>query len=212
MTQNDTTVTVDPPSPSQEGAHLPAPLVLDFNAVAMTDVQFVQFCADNRELRIELTAERELVVMPPANPETSSKNSTISGELYIWSKRDGSGLSFDSSAGFTFPNGAMRSPDASWLARERWEALPDEERRRFSHIVPDFVIELRSPSDILSMVQAKMEEYMENGVRLSWLIDPFQRRVYVYRAGQSFATLENPATVSGEGVLLGFQLNLQEIW
>ena len=212
MTQPNTATTVEAPTPPQDGIHLPAPLVLDFRAIEMTDEQLVQFCADNGELRIELTAERELIIMPPANPTTGWKNSTISGELYIWSKQDGRGLSFDSSSGFTFPNGAMRSPDASWVARERWEALLEEERNIFSHIAPDFVAELRSPSDSLRMVQAKMEEYIENSVRLGWLIDPFQRRVHIYRTGHPVEVLESPATVSGEEVLPGFVLNLQEIW
>lgn len=191
---------------------LASPLVLDFKAIEMTDDQFVQFCADNDDLRIELTAKRELIVMPPTNLETGSENLSLSAQLYNWTRQDGSGIGFDSSSMFTLPNGAVRSPDASWMLRERWVALPLEERRRFSHIVPDFVAELRSPSDRLSYVQLKMEEYMENGARLGWLIDPFQRRVYVYRPGQPVEVLENPARVSGEDVLPGFELNPQEIW
>ena len=190
---------------------LASPLVLDFKAIEMTDDQFVQFCADNDDLRIELTAKRELIVMPPTNPETGSENLSLSAQVYNWTRQDGSGIGFDSSSMFTLPNGAVRSPDASWMLRERWVALPLEERRRFSHIVPDFVAELRSPSDRLSYVQLKMEEYMENGARLGWLIDPFQRRVYVYRPGQPVEVLENPARVSGEDVLPGFELNPQEI-
>lgn len=191
---------------------LASPLVLDFKAIEMTDDQFVQFCADNDDLRIELTAKRELIVMPPTNLETGSENLSLSAQLYNWTRQDGSGIGFDSSSMFTLPNGAVRSPDASWMLRERWVALPLEERRRFSHIVPDFVAELRSPSDRLSYVQLKMEEYMENGARLGWLIDPFQRRVYVHRPGQPVEVLENPARVSGEDVLPGFELNPQEIW
>jgi Uma2 family endonuclease len=191
---------------------LASPLVLDFKAIEMTDDQFVQFCADNDDLRIELTAKRELIVMPPTNLETGSENLSLSAQLYNWTRQDGSGIGFDSSSMFTLPNGAVRSLDASWMLRERWVALPLEERRRFSHIVPDFVAELRSPSDRLSYVQLKMEEYMENGARLGWLIDPFQRRVYVYRPGQPVEVLENPARVSGEDVLPGFELNPQEIW
>jgi Uma2 family endonuclease len=190
---------------------LASPLVLDFKAIEMTDDQFVQFCADNDDLRIELTAKRELIVMPPTNLETGSENLSLSAQLYNWTRQDGSGIGFDSSSMFTLPNGAVRSLDASWMLRERWVALPLEERRRFSHIVPDFVAELRSPSDRLSYVQLKMEEYMENGARLGWLIDPFQRRVYVYRPGQPVEVLENPARVSGEDVLPGFELNPQEI-
>ena len=212
MTQPNTTAIVEAPTPPQEGMRLPYLLVLNFRAIKMTDEQLVQFCADNRELRIELTAERELIIMPPANMTTGWQNNAISGELYIWAKQDGTGLSFDSSTGCTLPNGAMRSPDASWIARERWDALPDSEKYIFSHIVPDFVVELRSPSDTLRMLQAKMEEYIENGVRLGWLIDPQQRRVYVYRPGQPVGVLENPETVSGDPVLPGFVLNLQEIW
>ena len=212
MTQYNTAATVDAPAPTQEGVFLPNPLLLDFSAIEMTDEQFVKFCADNRELRIELTAERKLIVMPPANPDTGHKNYTINGELYAWSKQDGTGLGFDSSTGFTFPNGAMRSPDASWVARERWEALPEDERTKFSHLVPDFVVEIRSPSDSLRMAQAKMAEYIENGVRLGWLIDPFQRRVHIYRPGQPVEVLQDPESLSGETVLPGFVLNLQEIW
>ena len=121
-------------------------------------------------------------------------------------------MSFDSSSGFTLPNGAVRAPDASWMPREKWDAVPEEDQTRFSHVVPDFVIELRSPSDTLPTVQAKMEEYISNGVRLGWLIDPFQRRVHVYQAVQAVQLLENPDTVSGEPVLPGFVLNLSEIW
>ena len=212
MTQQDATTTIEAPAPTLEGVFLPNPLLLDFSAIEMTDEQFVKFCADNGELRIELTADRELIVMPPANPTTGWKNATITGELYIWSKQDGTGIAFDSSAGFTFPNGAMRSPDASWIALERWETLPEDERNIFSHIAPDFVAELRSPSDSLRIAQAKMAEYIENGVRLGLLIDPRQRRVYVYRQGQPVEVLQDPETVSGETVLPGFVLNLQEIW
>ena len=212
MTQHNTTATVEAPALPRAGVYLPNSLALDFSAIEMTDEQFVQFCADNGHLRIELTAERKLIVMPPANPDTSSKNYSINGEVYLWSKQDGTGVGFDSSAGFTLPNGAVRSPDASWMSKERWEAVPEDDKLRFSHIAPDFVAELLSPSDSLRMLQAKMEEYIENGVRLGWLIDPFQRQVHIYRPGQTVEVLESPASVSGESVLPGFVLNLQEIW
>ena len=206
------TATAEVPAPASEAAYLPSPLTLDFRAIEMTDDQLVQFCADNRELRIELTAKKELIIMPPANPVTSWENGKLFLQVGNWAEKDGSGLCFDSSAGFTFPNGAMRSPDASWIARERWESLDAADRRRFSHITPDFVAELRSPSDRLATLQAKMAEYIENGVRLGWLIDPRQRRVYVYRPGQPVEVWENPETVSGEAVLPGFTLNLRDIW
>ena len=212
MTQHNPTATIEAPAQTQDITPLPFLLVLDFNAIEMTDEQFGQFCADNRELRIELTAKRELIIMPPAFPTTGVKNATITGELYAWSKQDGTGLSFDSSAGFTFPNGAMRSPDASWIRRESWDALAEDELNKFSHIVPDFVAELRSDSDRLTTLQDKMAEYIENGVRLGWLIDPFQRRVHVYRPGKAVEVLEDPEKVSGEEVLPGFELSLQEIW
>ena len=212
MTQRDTTATIEAPAPPQDAIHLPSPLVLDFRAIELTGDQLVQFCADNGDLRIELTAEKKLIVMPPASSATGWENGIIYGELYVWAKRDGTGLSFDSSAGFTFPNGAIRSPDASWITRERWEAHPDADKRRFSRIAPDFVAELRSPSDNLGMLQDKMAEYIENGVRLGWLIDPFQRRVHVYRPGRAVEVQEAPALVSGESVLPGFVLDLQEIW
>ena len=198
-----------PPEPS---ADPPGPLTLNIRAIEMTGDQLLRLCADNRDLRIELTAEKELIIMPPANPTTSSKNGALTAQIYFWSKQDGTGICFDSSAGFTFPNGAMRSPDASWIARERWEALDEDDRHKFSHIAPDFVAELRSPSDRLPVVQAKMTEYIDNGVRLGWLIDPPQRRVYIYRPGQPMEILENPETVSGEPVLPGFTLNLADIW
>ena len=187
-------------------------LVLNFSAIKMTDDQLVQFCADNDDLRIELTAERELMIMASANPTCGFQNGSLSGELYIWTKQDGTGLSFDSSSGFTFPNGAMRAPDASWILRERWESVPDDGKSRFSHIAPDFVAELGSPSDSLPMLQAKMAEYIENGVRLGWLIDPSLRQVHVYRPGQAVKILDGPETVSGDPVLSGFVLNLLEIW
>ena len=137
MTQPNAATAVQAHASPQGSAGLPVPLVLDFGAVPMTDDQLVQFCADNRDLRIELTAERELIVMPPANPTTGSQNSALNAQVYNWSFQDGMGLSFDSSSGFTFPNGAMRSPDASWILKERWEAVPEIDRNRFSHIVPD---------------------------------------------------------------------------
>ena len=206
------TATAEALAPTVPAEYLPSPLALDFRAIEMTDDQLVQFCADNRELRIELTSKKELIIMPPANPTSSQENSSLNAQLYFWTKQDGSGLCFDSSAGFTFPNGAMRSPDASWIARERWESLDAAERYRFSHIVPDFVVELRSPTDRLVTLQAKMAEYIENGVRLGWLIDPQRRRVYIYRPGQPVAMLQNPETISGESVLPGFTLNLRDIW
>ena len=196
----------------EQGLFAPYRLVLDFSALTMTDGQFLRFCADNEFIKFELSAERELVIMPPGNPESGSQNSALTALVYNWSKQDGTGVSFDSSSLFRLPNGAVRAPDASWMARDRWEAVPRSERRRIPDVVPEFVAELRSPSDTLPDLQRKMAEYIDNGVRLGWLIDPDDKTVYVYRPGAAPQVLDDPATVSGEAVLPGFDLNLQEIW
>ena len=211
-TATGATAIAEAPPPPEPSADPPGPLILNIRAIEITDDQLLRICADNRDLRIELTAEKELIIMPPANPTTSWQNGKLSLRIGLWAEQDGTGLCFDSSAGFTLPNGAMRSPDASWITRERWETLDEADRHKFSPITPDFVAELRSPSDRLPTAQAKMEEYIKNGVRLGWLIDPPQRRVYIYRPDQPLETLENPETVSGEPVLPGFTLNLADIW
>ena len=187
-------------------------LALDFSAIRMTDDEFVTFCCNNGDLRFEMTAKRELIIMPPEGMETGAGNLTIGRRLGNWTEQDGTGIAFGPSAGFTLPNGSMKAADACWILRERWDALAQDEKRRFSHISPDFVIELRSESDPLRHLQEKMEEYIENGVRLGWLIDPRQRRVYIYRPSKAAEMLEDPATVSGGPVLPGFTLDLREIW
>ena len=191
---------------------LPYRLVLDFRALNLTDDQFLRFCADNGGLRMEFSADKELIIMPPAGGTTSGRNSDLTTDLTIWTRRDGTGKSFDSSGGFRLPNGAIRSPDVSWILLSRWETLSDSEQRRFPPICPDFVIELRSPLDRLSDTQAKMEEYLENGTRLGWLVDPQLRQVHIYRPGQPVEVLEAPDSVSGESVLQGFALDLGRIW
>ena len=198
--------------PLSPGLVLPNPLVLDFNAVGMTSDEFLQFCSDNDDLRFELTADCEVVVMPPTDPNSSIQRGKIAGQLWDWAEKDASGLLFGPNAGFTFPNGAVRAANGSWLRRDRWDQLPKEEKGRFARVVPDFVYELLTPADRLCEIQIKMDEYMENGARLGWLIDPFQRRVHIYRPGQLVEVLEDPATVSGEAVLPGFELNPQEVW
>ena len=152
-------------------------------AICMTEEQFVEFCAQNDELRIERTAEGALEIMPPTKGFTGNKNADITTDVTIWARQDGSGYVFDSSAGFTLPNGAVRSPDASWVLRSRLDALTEEDRKGFWRICPDFVIEIRSASDRLSTLHAKMQEYIDNGARLGWLVDPIARRTYVYRPG-----------------------------
>jgi Uma2 family endonuclease len=199
-------------APLESALLLPNPLVLDFSAIEMTDEQFVQFCADNGDLRFELTTKRELIVMPPAGARTGWRKIRICRRVDSWAEENGTGLAFGPSAGFTLPTGAVRAPDASWLPLSRWDGLTEAEQEKFAPVCPDFVLELRSPSDSLAIVQAKMEEYLENGARLGWLIDPQQRRVYVYRPGHPVEVLEDPVTVSGEAVLPGFAFNPREIW
>ncbi len=191
---------------------LPYRLVLDFRALNMTGDQFLQFCADNRDLRMELSATKELIIMPPAGGTTGGRNSELTVDVGTWSRSDGTGKTFDSSTGFTLPNGAVRAPDVSWILTSRWETLSEADQRRFPPICPDFVIELRSPSDRLSDVQAKMEEYLENGARLGWLLDPDTKQVHIYRPAQQVEVLEAPDSVSGEQVLQGFVLDLTRIW
>src|SRR4051794_1548103 len=180
--------------------------------IEMTDEQFFEFCQINRDLRIERTAQRELSIMPPTGGETEERNAEITMQLRLWAKRDGTGTTFDSSSGFVFPNGAIRSPDAAWTAHSRLATLTTEQKKKFLPLCPDFVLELRSPTDSLMTLQAKMQEYLDNGTRLGWLIDPEQRRVYVYRPQTPVEILENPETVSGDRVLPGFTLDLREIW
>jgi Uma2 family endonuclease len=159
---------------------VPQPITLDFNPVLrkINDDDFFEFCQANRDLRIERTKEGELIIMPPTGGETGGRNFELTGVFRNWVKSDGTGKGFDSSTCFTLPNGAMRSPDLSWVKLDRWNALTDEERKKFL-LCPDFVVELRSPSDIVDALKEKMEEYIENGAQLGWLIDPVAKKVYI---------------------------------
>lgn len=189
------------------------PLIVRLRPVIeMTDDQFFEFCQINRELRIERTAQGELLIMPPTGWKTSERNAEITMQLRIWAKQDGTGIATDSSAGFKLPNGADRSPDAAWIRSERLATLTPEQKEKFLPLCPDFVTELRSPTDSLTALQAKMQEYLDNGAQLGWLIDPLQRRVYVYRPEAVVEILDNPETISGDPVLPGFTLDLREIW
>jgi Uma2 family endonuclease len=187
-------------------------VIVTARALDLTDEKFLELCLDNPTLRLELTAKGELIVMGPTSSETGRRNSTLNFQLYLWAKDDGTGICFDSSAGFKLPNGAKVSPDASWVRRDRYEALTEDEREQFAPLCPDFVVELRSKTDRLSRLQAKMVEYIENGARLGWLIDPAARRVYVYRPDREVETLDAPETVAGDPVLAKFLLQLREIW
>ncbi|MCA1573874.1 MAG: Uma2 family endonuclease [Acidobacteria bacterium] len=190
----------------------PAVLALNVQSMGLTDEQFEKLCQDNPDLRIELTSKGELIIMPPTGMKTGWRNSKITGRLWEWTEKDGSGLSFDSSTLFTLPDGSKRSPDASWIRRERVEKLSQEEQAGFAAIVPDFVIELRSPSDSWAILEEKMLDYMRNGVQLAWLIDPTSKRVYVYRPHRPVEVLDDPETVSAQPELAAFTFNVQEIW
>lgn len=173
--------------------------------------EFDAFCRDNRNLRFEMSKGGEISVMPPVHSDTSEKNSEIGYQLRHWGKKDKTGKVYESSAGFVLPNGAIRSPDACWIAKERLENLSEFERKGFMNICPDFVIELRSASDSLPKLKAKMSEYIESGAKLGWLIDPANRKVHIYRQNDKAEILENPRTVTGEDILKDFELDLSEI-
>ena len=180
--------------------------------VRLNEEQFFELCRLNRELRIERAAGGGLSIMPPAGGETSRRNAEIARQLGNWAKRDGTGTSFDSSCGFVLPNGAIRSPDASWVVQERLDALTDRQRSRFLPLCPDFVVELRSPTDSLPVLQDKMREYVENGAGLGWLIDPLRREVFVCRRDGSVECLRAPEHLSAERLMAGFRLELDEVW
>ncbi len=189
------------------------PLIVHLRPVVnLTDDQLYEFSQINRDLRIERNAQGELIIMPPTGGDTGERNSEINMQLRLWTKRNGEGATFDSSTGFRLINGAVRSPDAAWVRRSRLDALAAEERKRFIPLCPDFVIELRSSTDSLSVLLEKIQEYLDNGAQLAWLIDPEQRRVYVYRPQEPVQELDKPETVSGDPLLSGFELDLREIW
>ena len=178
----------------------------------VTPNEFWEFCAKNRKLRAELTKDGDVIIMPPTGFESSEKNSEIVFELTAWAKKDGTGIVTESSGAYILPNGATRAPDAAWIKKERLEHFSAEERKKFLPIAPDFVIELRSASDSLTEQQAKMEEWIENGVRLAWLIDTKTKRVHIYRPNSNAEVMENPSKVSAEDILPGFELDITEIW
>ncbi|MDZ7995036.1 MAG: Uma2 family endonuclease [Nostoc sp. EfeVER01] len=187
---------------------LPSTLKLKID---LTDEQFFQMCQKNRDYRFERTASGELLIMPPTASETGNRNFDMVVELGIWNKQTKLGKGFDSSTGFTLPNGAERSPDVSWVKIERWNALTPEQQEKFAPICPDFVVELRYRTDSLKELQEKMQEYIENGTQLGWLIDRKNKRVEIYRPGKDVEILDNPASLSGENILSGFVLDLQQI-
>ena len=181
-------------------------------SLKFTDDKFVEMVAANKDLRLELSAQGELSIMSPTGGETGDRNLELGGQVWFWNRQNGLGKAFDSSTGFKLPNGATRSPDVSWIKIERWNALTPEQRKRFLPLCPDFVIELVSESDDLADTQAKMREYIANGLRLGWLINPKNKQVEIYRPNQEIEVLQSPANLSGEDVLPGFILDLQPIF
>jgi Uma2 family endonuclease len=186
-------------------------LILNLESITtLTQEQFRELCQDNPELKLERNAEGELIVMSPTGWESGERNASLTGQLWFWNKQTQLGKIFDSSTGFTLPNGAIRSPDAAWVNLEKLKAIsPDP--NNFLPLAPDFVVELRSASDRLKPLQDKMKEYQENGVRLGWLLNAKDKTVEIYRPGQEIEVLRSPVSLSGEDVLLGFVLDLKGI-
>jgi len=178
----------------------------------MDDDMFAEFCRINRDLRIEMTAEGNLIIMSPTGGRTGNRNAKLTQQVANWADTNDTGVSFDSSTLFKLPDGAKRSPDVSWARREKLQQLTDEQKDKFLPLCPDFVIELRSASDSLVELQEKMGAYIKNGAQLGWLIDPQQRRVFVYRADNSVERMDNPNAITGELLLSGFTLDLLPIW
>ncbi len=199
-------------APILVGLHSPPPTAAASDFMPYTPEEFARFCADYPDLRAELTAQGEMIIMPPAGDESSSRNANLTADLVVWNRTAWLGKVFDSSAGFLFPDGAIRSPDTSWVAHSRWDALPPEQKGRFAPLCPDFVAELLSPTDRLAATQAKMREYITNGVRLAWLLNPRDKTAEIYRLGRDVEVLTHPLSLSGEDVLPGFTLDLTLIW
>ena len=189
------------------------PLMVNFPAIIqMSHEQFYEFCQANRELRIERSATGEVIIMPPTFSDTGNRSGRAFQQLANWADQDGTGEMFDSSTGFKLPNGATRSPDASWVKGEHWNTLTEEQKASFAPICPDFVIELRSSSDTLSSLQAKMQEYIHNGALSGFLIDRKNHTVHLYRSNQTPEILDAPNSVSADPELPGFILQMAKIW
>jgi Uma2 family endonuclease len=188
-------------------------LTLNLNSIIkLTREQFYQLCEENSDLKLERNAQGELIIMPPTGGETGRSNVNLILQVGLWNEKNHGGEVFDSSTGFTLPNGGDRSPDVSWVEKSRWDALTKEQKEKFIPLCPDFVIEILSPNDSLKKTQNKMQEYMENGCRLGWLINRKKQEVEISRPKQNVEVLKLPQTLSGEDVLPGFILNLQKIW
>ncbi len=197
---------------ANENASVPAVVLHWPPTLKIVNEHFFEFCQANKELRIERSVSGDCEIMAPTGGATGRRNLSLAAQLYNWAECDGSGVTFDSSTGFTLPNGAIRSPDVSWVKRTRLAALTPEQKQRFLPLCPDFVIELRSPSDLMQTLQYKMHEYIENGASLGWLIDPENQQALVFQADHAIVTLNKPEILSGEDLLAGFRLDMQKIW
>ncbi len=187
-------------------------LVLDVSNVGLTDDQFFRLCRDNDDFHIEMSAQGELIIMSPNRPKTGRKHARILQRLANWAERDGSGDVYDATSEFALKNGAKRAPDCSWILKSRWNRLTEEQQDSFAApICPDFVIEVRSPNDRIKRLKAKMIEYIDNGARLAWLLDPIDNKAYVYRPGEPVQEIDKPETLSGDPILPGFQFDFEEI-
>lgn len=190
------------------------PLEIDFGSLLkpIDDDEFLKLSRENQDLQIEMTKDGDLIIMPGTGGLTGNRNARIIARAVIWAEKDGTGLCFDSDTIFRLPNGAKKLPAFSWVKNEKWNALTQEEKEKILPFAPDFLIELRSPTDSLADLQAKMQEYVENKVSLGWLIDPQSKKVYVYRPNKQVEVLVNPTEISGEPLLKGFTLKLKGIW
>ena len=191
-----------------DDAFLPATL----SAHPMTDDEFAAFCAEHPDLFFEMTAEGEIIVMPPTYSTTGARNFELCGQLRTWARKDGRGTGCDSSTGFLLPNGARRSPDASWTLNQRIDDLDQESQDKYWHLCPDFVIELRTSPDRVRVLRTKMQEWIENGAQLGWLIDPEERSVTIYRPNSQPETRTKIDSIAGEGLVAGFVLDLRFVW
>jgi Uma2 family endonuclease len=196
-----------PPNSSAIALNIPDSLILQ-----VSSEQFLDLALANRDLQLERTAEGQLIIMPPTGSDTGNKNLDIEGQLWFWNRQTKLGKAFNSSTGFRLPNGANRSPDAAWVSQDRWDSLTLEQQESFAPICPDFVLELRSKTDSLEKLQAKMREYIENGASLGWLIDRKNQRVEIYRLGRNVEVMDHPLSLSGENILPGLVLDLTEVW
>jgi Uma2 family endonuclease len=192
---------------------LAAPVRLHFDGASrLSDKDYLAFCQANPDLRVERTAEGEIVIVPPAGYESSYRNNKVSAQLERWAEKDGRGTASDSSAGFLLPDGSAMSPDAAWVSNESLSKLTREQRREFPPLCPEFVVEVMSPGDRLKRAKAKMEAWIANGAQLGWLIDGDSETVYVYRPDQPAATHRHVSKIAGEGPVRGFTLQLRGIW